>query len=339
VQKALSREPQQRFQSVQEFAEALEQASQGKMPATLNTPQDTGSLSVTQKVQPGQTNIPTYRNEPGSGAIISSGAPDGPIAGTPAGQRPRPSTSSPTYHSAPTQSSSTPPIYTPPAYTPPLGAMTPPPYGQPYPVQPQKKSNSGRYIVVIVVLVLALLGVGSLALTNFASRFASPGGTTFTVGSSNSNSSSGTTAMQTTGSTKSGTPAKDGTFPKNIRLTCGGCNDPVVVTITAITLDSGKGRMVWDLSLYNNTAQTYSYAYFYFEEFSLQEAADTDKVQASGDIVGTIGMTDIPAEQSITTTCIFSFIPIKGEEYTLNVKMFMYPTSGVNLNPVSFTFS
>jgi hypothetical protein len=144
--------------------------------------------------------------------------------------------------------------------------------------------------------------------------------------------------MQTTGSTKNGTPAKDGTFPKNIRLTCG-CNDPVVVTITAITIDSGKGRMVWDLSLYNNTAQTYSSIYFYFEEFSLQGATDTDKALASGDIVGTMGMTDIPAEQSITTKCIFSFIPIKGEGYTLNVKMFMYPTRGVNFNPVSFTFS
>jgi len=71
----------------------------------------------------------------------------------------------------------------------------------------------------------------------------------------------------------------------------------------------------------------------------LQVATDTDKVLASGDIVGTMGMADIPAEQSITTKCIFSFIPIKGEGYTLNVKMFMYPTSGVNFNPVSFTFS
>jgi len=309
------------------------------MPATLNAPQDTGSISATQKAQPGQTNIPTYRNESGLSTTI---APGGTIPASPAGQRPAFSNSSSTgsfQSAASTQSSYTPPAYTPPAYAAPPDATMPPPYGQPYPlIQPQKKSKAGVYIAVIVVLVLALCGVSSLAVMNLSSKSVSTSETISTSGSDNSNNNG--TPTQTTSTTKNGTPAKDGYFPQNVRLSCGGCDDPILVTITGYTVDSGKGRTAWDVSLYNNTTETYSASYFYFEDFSLQGATDTNGVGASGDLMSSFGhTTDIPAEQSINDKLIFSFIPVKGERYTLNAKLYAYPTNGVNFNPVAFTFS
>jgi serine/threonine protein kinase len=332
VQKALKREPQQRFQSVQVFADALEQASQGKMPAALSASYDTGSISATQKAQPGQTDIPTYRNEPGQGTTISPGAPGGTMPASPAGQRPNSSTGSSTYNpTISTQSSYTPPAYTPPAYTaPPPGAMMSPPYGQPYLVQPQKKSKTGCYIAVIVVLVLALCGVGSLAMTNFASRSDPSGGTTLTSGSSDNG-----TSTQTTNAPKNAASATDGTFPKNIKLTCGGCNDPIIVTIKSITVDSGKGRTAWELSLYNNTLSTFPSTEYSFQEFGLQEAAATDVV-GSSDCQNTA---DIPSNQSITLTCIFSFVPFKNERYTLSMKLYAYGADTITFDPAYVTFS
>jgi serine/threonine protein kinase len=335
VQKALSREPQERFQSVQAFADALEQASQGKMPATLNAPQDTGSISATQKAQPGQTNIPTYRNESGSGTTISAGAPGGTIPATPAGQRPNSSSSSSTYNSATTQSSYTPPMYTPPAYTPSPGAMMPP-YGQSYPVRTQKKSNTGCLVAIIVVLALTLMGVTALAVVGLSLKFGSSGGTTSISGSdSSSDNGTSTTSTQTAGGTKTGTPAKDGTFTKNIKLTCGGCNDPILVTIKTITVDSGKGRTAWELSLYNNTLTTFhSYGYS-IRQFGLQEATSTDVV-GSSDCQNT---EDIPPDQSITLTCVFSFVPFKNERYTVSIQLDAYGADTITFDPVYVTFS
>jgi serine/threonine protein kinase len=316
IQKALAKDAQQRFRTVQEFAEALEQASQGKMPALLETGGDPGGSLSTQLPDNASGNIPTYVKTVNSNATIPSAGSGQP---TPQSRMPgaSPNIAPPYSYPPPPVTRNTPSGYYGQPYT-------PPPYPQPYPVQPRKKGNAG-YIATIVVLLMALLSVGCWAINMSLST-----GTKSTQqGSNGGRSNSSPTAKRT--------PAKNGTFTKNIRLTCGGCNDPITVTITTITIDSATGRMAWNLSLYNTTTKTY-YRYEYsLSEFSLQEATDTQKVSATGGIISGDHQS-IPPEQKITERVIFSFIPFKGVDYTLHAKLDADLESDVVFEPVTFRF-
>lgn len=392
VLKALARDSQQRFQSVQQFAEALEQASQGTMPATLHTPSALTSTSATLKARLAQADVSTYRKDPHQAishnaphlATTIPGSPGEPMPASPLKQQPDPShrndphqaptisgppsgimpTPPPRQHPKPSTGSSQPsypsPAYTPPAYGTPPPAYTPPvygspptpgtiippppPYGQAYPMQSQKKSNTGGYIAVIAVLLLALIGVGSLAwMTNIAFRSALGGAIPTTNGTTGN---SGNTGTQANNLFQNDVPAKDGTFTKNITLTCGDCNDPITVTVTTITIDSTTNKMTWNLTLYNNSANTFGAMSigggFFFEDFSLQAATDTNKVTATGKLIHILSrdqMDDtIPPGQQITTSFAFSFIPFKNKSYTLYAKLFTI-RSIVSFTPTSITFS
>jgi serine/threonine protein kinase len=318
LRKALASDPRQRFGSIQAFAEALEQASQGKMPAGLDMRYDTGSISATLRkdAHSFSTTIP----------------PNSPGATIPAGQH------SDTSSASSVSTGFQQPVFAVPSYpalpySQPSGTMRPLPYGQTYPIhQPPKKSNTGCFVAVIIVLVLALLGTSMLAVSNIGANFNASETATVTTGSS------GATA-QAAKATKSRELAKDGTFSKNIRLSCGGCNDPLVVTIKTITVESATGRMAWNATIYNNSADTYSSSYYYFTGFSLQAATDTNKVQASGQYMQMYGEDTIPPEQQAATKFIFSFIPYKNEPYTLYVKLYAYPAGEITFTPVSVTFS
>lgn len=320
LRKVLAPDPQQRFKSVQVFADALEQASQGKMSAELKTQQGADSISAT---------FHSYKTRPGSSTTIP---PDSSGPTMPAGQYP--GFSSSTYGRA---EAARPTSYMPPPYTPPnpqpSGAMGPLPYGQAYPLrQPQKKNITGCLIAVIAVLVLALVGVSALALINIGLNLNASGSETVTTGGNGA-------TTQATKATGSKVPVKDGTFTKNIKLGCGGCNDPLVVTITTITVESATGRMVWNVTLYNNSAAAYDSTGYYFENFSIQSASDMAKVQASGDLLMLGSGDSIPAGQQVATKFIFSFVPYRNEPYTLYAKLFAYPPGEVTFTPTNVTFS
>jgi hypothetical protein len=51
-----------------------------------------------------------------------------------------------------------------------------------------------------------------------------------------------------------------GSIVTNITLTCGGCNDPIHVTISTIQIDNTNGRMIWNTTLKDITASGRPYS-------------------------------------------------------------------------------
>jgi hypothetical protein len=59
-----------------------------------------------------------------------------------------------------------------------------------------------------------------------------------------------------------------GTIKEHVRLTCNGCDDPVLTTLTSITIDTSNQRVIFSVTLQNvSGAQQIDY----FAEFSLQD--------------------------------------------------------------------
>jgi hypothetical protein len=119
-----------------------------------------------------------------------------------------------------------------------------------------------------------------------------------------------------------------GTIQENKTLTCGVCNDPVHTTINAITIDPTNLRLIWMLTLQNQsgTQQT-----DYFAQFSLQDSLG-HTYEGTGELNADFFLS---AGQSVYKTEIFSFLPRPGISYTLIAR---FGISGLTYDPLQFTF-
>ena len=119
-----------------------------------------------------------------------------------------------------------------------------------------------------------------------------------------------------------------GTIKENRMLTCGVCNDPVHTTINSITIDSTNLRLIWTITLQN---QSGAQQIDYFAQFSLQDPLG-NTYEGTGEL-----NTDffLDAGQHAFKTEIFSFLPRPGVSYILVAR---FGISGITYDPLQFTF-
>lgn len=217
--------------------------------------------------------------------------------------------------------------------------VSPPPGAYPsgvMPMQPAgKKSSLTRNIIIgqtaLNIILLVLVGV-------LIARPSSPGNTPGTA-----NNPTATTAPVTGGNPTqqpTNTPtatvaakstATSGTSTKNLMLTCGAaCNDPVLVTIKTITINSSLVRMIWDISFQNNTTGTNLSVFL--GDFTLQDSLGQKYPGQPEKAVFGLSPNQVMDEQ-IT----FSFVPLAGENYTFPFTV-TGQYNGVASNPFSVTF-
>lgn len=115
------------------------------------------------------------------------------------------------------------------------------------------------------------------------------------------------------------------TLQENIRLNCD-CSDPVVVTITKIVIQPPQNRMLWSLTLYNNSQSDDGGAFF--NQFSLQEGDQITNPAGSGEQTFnptgpgvTDNLPDFPGGTTQQIVITFSFVPYTGTPYTLTSEL------------------
>ncbi|HEU5379434.1 MAG TPA: hypothetical protein VFV38_28760 [Ktedonobacteraceae bacterium] len=106
------------------------------------------------------------------------------------------------------------------------------------------------------------------------------------------------------------TSVPDGSYQEHIRLSCK-CSDPVVVTITKITIQQAQNKMIWSLTFYNNSPNNTrnSFDQFYLEDGDQVQypTSGAQTYEAAGQAVNTEVDVSPGATQSIIIT--FSFVP------------------------------
>ncbi len=125
------------------------------------------------------------------------------------------------------------------------------------------------------------------------------------------------------------TPVASGLITENLLLTCGGCNDPIHVTINTIQIDTANGRMIWDNTLKDVTNSGIGYS---INEYDLQPNASQTKVPA---ILSQTIMSG--SNRPYDVQAIFAFVPFHNVTYVLTV---MVGFNGVytTFDPVKITF-
>jgi hypothetical protein len=119
-----------------------------------------------------------------------------------------------------------------------------------------------------------------------------------------------------------------GTIKENVMLTCSGCNNPVLTTVTSITVDTTNLRTVWTIRLKNESgAQQIDY----FAEFSLQDPFG-NTYEGTGNLNRDYFL---DAGQTTVKTEIFSFLPRSGVSYTLVARLGI---AGIIYDPLQVTF-
>jgi serine/threonine protein kinase len=317
LQKALAKDPQQRFGSVQDFANALEQAaantSTGATTILCPDPQENIPTCVTPpSVSPtlAVTSLPLQQNTTESTLPMLEATP-----------RPLQLDTSPIYARAQKTANIT--------FTSNIG------FDYPH-KQPKKKNITGKILAIVaavVLLSLLICCIGARALPDFL-RSANSGNLTNTGSSTvTSNTSSNTQSKQKTAAVP--VPVGAGTINKNLRLSCT-CDDPVTLTIKTITVDP-KGNMTWNLSLTNVSGQNDSCQ---LRDFHLESAINGQSQTYKATGAMTNGYTSIATGQTIQTFAIFSFIPLKNTQYTLSSQAYcMFSAGTINFDSVTLTFS
>jgi hypothetical protein len=199
--------------------------------------------------------------------------------------------------------------------------MPPPPPGIDAPVVPHSKRNTG-YLIALVVLSGLVVALGSLELLQVARYI--PGVPDPSV-SAGSNQASIIPTQHAAAPLRTLTP---GTIKENLMLTCSSCDDPVLTTITSITVDTTNLRTVWSLKLQNESgAQQIDY----FAEFDLQDPFG-HTYEGTGNL-----NTDffLDAGQTALKTEIFSFLPRPGTSYLLIARLGI---STITYDPLRVTF-
>ncbi len=200
-------------------------------------------------------------------------------------------------------------------------AMPPPPPGIDAPYAPQSKRNTG-YLIALVVLSVLVVALGSLELLQVAAHTPGAPDPSVSVGS---HQASIIPTQHAAAPIRTLTP---GTIKEHIMLTCSGCNNPVLTTITDIAVDTTNLRTVWTINLKNESgAQQIDY----FAEFSLQDPFG-HRYAGSGNLNINYFL---DAGHTAMKTEIFSFLPSPGVSYTLVTRLGI---SGIAYNPLQVTF-
>jgi hypothetical protein len=192
-------------------------------------------------------------------------------------------------------------------------AVPPPPPGIDLPLVIPSKRFSG-YRIALAVLIMLVVALGSLQVVQIT-RYA-----TETTGSAPR-----TTTRPQTVPTRTVTP---GTIKVHAMLTCGMCNEPVLTTLTSITVDTAYHRLIFGVTLQNvSGAQQIDY----FAEFSLQDPFG-HTYEGTGNLNSDYFL---DAGQTAMKTEIFSFLPSTGMSYTLVARLGI---SGLTYDPLQVTF-
>jgi hypothetical protein len=199
--------------------------------------------------------------------------------------------------------------------------MPPPPPGIDAPFVPQSKRNTG-YLIALVVLSVLVVALGSLELLQVATHTSGVPYYTVSAGSQQARS---IPTQHAAAPVRTLTP---GTIKEHMMLTCSGCNNPVLTTITSITVDTTNFRTVWTIRLQNESgAQQIDY----FAEFGLDDPSG-NTFEGTGNL-NTNYFLD--AGQTAVKTEIFSFLPSPGVSYTLLARLGI---AGITYDPLQVTF-
>ena len=203
----------------------------------------------------------------------------------------------------------------------------PPPPPDLYPPLPSQPKRKRGYFFALTVLTLLVVVLGSLEVVQLAAYTLL---TTNLSGSTRSNQAGISPTQYTTSPFK---PASlqtltPGTIKENMTLTCGVCNDPVHTTIYAITIDTTHLRLIWTITLKN---QSGAQQIDYFAEFSLQDPLG-NTYEGTGNLNSDFILS---AGQMVFKTEIFSFLPRPGVSYTLVAR---FGISGMTYDPLQLTF-
>jgi hypothetical protein len=206
------------------------------------------------------------------------------------------------------------------------GTAIPPPPPDLYPPLPSQPKRNRGYFIAITVLTLLVVVLGSLEAVQLTAHTPL---TTYPSGSTGSNQA-GISSVQHTASPFKTTPARigtPGTIKENVTLTCSNCNDPVLTTITSITIDTAHLRTIWTVTLNN---QSGAEQIDYFSEFSLQDPLG-NTYEGTGDLNSDFFLS---AGHMTSKTEIFSFLPRPGVSYTLVAR---FGISGLTYDPHQLT--
>jgi hypothetical protein len=200
-------------------------------------------------------------------------------------------------------------------------AMPPPPPGINAPFVPHSKRHTG-YLIALVVLSMLVVALGSLELLQVVAQTLSVQYPSVPAGS---HQASTIPTQHAAAHVRTLTP---GTIKEHMLLTCSGCDDPVLTTITSITVDTTHIRTVWTMKLENvSGAQQIDY----FAEFNLQDPFG-NTYEGTGNLNTNYFL---EAGQTAMKTEIFSFLPRPGESYTLVARLGI---SGITFDPLQVTF-
>ncbi len=192
-------------------------------------------------------------------------------------------------------------------------AIPPPPPGLDLPLVSPSKRFSGYRIAlsVLIVLVVALGSLEVMQVTRHAFEM--------------TGSAQRTIARQQPVPMRTVTP---GTIKVHAMLTCGMCDEPVLTTLTSITVDTTDHRLIFGVTLQNvSGAQQIDY----FAEFSLQDPFG-HTYEGTGNLNSDYFL---DAGQTAMKTEIFLFLPSAGVSYTLVTRLGI---SGISYNPLQVTF-
>lgn len=106
------------------------------------------------------------------------------------------------------------------------------------------------------------------------------------------------------------------TIAPNWRLDCGGCDEPVLVTVSRVATDAGNQNMVWTFTFKNHTADNVKYVYFYNLYLVDQTDPNNNQHIATGAAMKYPGAAMTPG-QSAQLQVTFAFLPGHHGLYTL----------------------
>jgi len=183
------------------------------------------------------------------------------------------------------------------------------------------------YMIAITLLTVVVVGLVSLEGIQLTTHTLFP---TFPYGPAGSNQA-GIAPDQHAIALLKTTPVKmltPGTIKESRTLTCSGCDDPILTTINAITIDTTNLRTVWTVTLNNQSGAQQT---DYFAQFSLQDPLG-NTYDGTGELNANFFLS---AGHMASKTEIFSFLPRPGVSYTLVAR---FGVSGITYDPLQFTF-
>lgn len=243
-------------------------------------------------------------------------------------------------------------VPTPPGASTPAGGYSPPVV--PAPTSSGKPSSVGKFVLAegVAILVLFVL-VGLLFVRDFTKTSGSPPiasnstpTAVATTRGTNPTATTGAAATTPPGATATTPPASTtppagaatatpGVLTENVLLKCTStnCNDPVIVTITTITIDTSLGRMVWAITAQNKLGTGICVG---FNDFTLTEPIGGQKYTGSLVLPGSNCMNP---GQTIDASATFAFVPYSGRKYILTCTIgFNNGDPQVVFDPTTFTF-